>query len=291
MTNPIRPQSNQPKPSQSKPSQSKPSNWLLEYRHKVTSQFGEDGILRRIFATLPNLNYWCVEFGAGDGQHLSNTYSLIQHLDWFSVQIEANSESYQKLLERYKNNDRVICLNQMVDFEGDSSLEQILSKVGLPEEFDFLSIDVDGNDYHIWDSLKRFRPKVLCIEFNPTIPHYVSYIQPRDFNVYQGSSLAAMVVLGKQKGYELIASTECNGIFVDQQYFPLFEIQDNSIWKMNQNFELWTHVFQLYDGTIVVGGNDTLIWHNIKLDLRAIQELVQVLPVEERVYPQRISKP
>jgi hypothetical protein len=51
----------------------------------------------------------------------------------------------------------------------------------------------------------------------------------------------------------LIASTEWNGIFVDSKYFPLFGIADNSIWQMNQNYQFWTHVFQLYDGTVIVG--------------------------------------
>jgi len=83
---------------------SKPSNWLLQHRHSVTSQLGEDGILQKIFEILPDTDQWCVEFGAGDGMTLSNTYNLINNLGWSSVQIEANPRSYQILADRYKNN-------------------------------------------------------------------------------------------------------------------------------------------------------------------------------------------
>lgn len=268
---------------------SKPNDWLLQYRKSVTSQLGEDGILEKVFEILPAQNHWCVEFGAGDGATLSNTYNLINHQNWSSVQIEANPRSYERLASRYADKPNVTCLNQIVGFEGENTLDKILQTTPIPTDFDFLSIDIDGNDYYIWESLNVYRPKVVVIEFNPSIPHYVFFVQAKDTEVYQGSSLLALQELGKQKGYELIASTEWNGVFVDSQYFPLFEIQDNSIWKMNQNYQFWTYVFQLYDGTIVVGGNNKLIWHGVEVDFAEIQDLIQVLPSEKMGYPGRLS--
>jgi hypothetical protein len=272
----------------SKISTSRPSDWLLQHRRKITSQLGEDGILEKVFEIIPDLNHWCVEFGAGDGQTLSNTYHLINQQGWSSVQIEANSLLYEALASRYSDRDEVICLNRVISFTGDNTLDQVLQMTPIPLNFDFLSIDIDGNDYHVWDSLKLYRPKLIVIEFNPTIPHYVSYVQPKEVEVYQGSSLCALQQLGQEKGYELIASTEWNGFFVDSKYFPLFEIQDNSIWQMNQNYQFWTFVFQLYDGTVVVGGCNKLLWHNVEVDLEAIQEMIQVLPPEERWYPGQV---
>lgn len=270
---------------------SKPNDWLLQHRNSVNSQYGEDGILEKIFEIIPDGDRWCVEFGAGNGQRLSNTHHLINNKQWSSVQIEAGRKPFNLLASRYADRPQVICLNKIVSFEGENALDNILQSTPIPQNFDLLSIDIDGNDYHIWDSLQVYRPKVVLIEFNPTIPHYISYIQPRDMNVCHGSSLAALQRLGKQKGYELVASTQLNGIFVDAKYFPLFEIQDNSIWQMNRHYEFWTYVFQLYDGTIVVGGNNQMLWHEVEVDFAEIQEMIQVLPPEERVFPpQRKSK-
>ncbi len=266
----------------------KPSDWLLGYRRNVTSQLGEDGIIEKIFGLLPSQEKrWCVEFGAGDGYYLSNTYNLIVNCGWHSIQIEASLDRFFALVRLHSGNDRVICLNQLITFEGSNSLDSVLSRTPIPKDFDLLSIDIDGNDYYIWESLEEYRPKVLIVEFNPTIPHYVNFVQSRDMNINQGCSLLALVELGKQKGYELICSTEWNGIFVDKRYFPLFEISDNSIWKMNQNYHFWTYVFQGFDGRICIGGMNQLLWHGISVDLKAIEERIQILPPEQRVYRDR----
>ncbi len=54
------------------------SRWLNEYASDVYSQTGEDGVLANALEILPSSNQWCVEFGAWDGKHLSNTYSLVE---------------------------------------------------------------------------------------------------------------------------------------------------------------------------------------------------------------------
>jgi hypothetical protein len=49
---------------------------LLKYGTNVTSQSGEDGILREVFARIGLKSRWCVEFGAWDGKKFSNTFDL-----------------------------------------------------------------------------------------------------------------------------------------------------------------------------------------------------------------------
>ncbi|MEN9230551.1 MAG: hypothetical protein Q6L68_06555 [Thermostichus sp. DG02_5_bins_236] len=264
------------------------SDWLLGHRKQITSQLGEDGILEKIFEIIPEGNRWCVEFGAGDGKLFSNTYNLIVNYNWSSVQVEANPDRFSVLSNRYSEREDVYCLNRIISFEGEGMLDDVLSSTPVPEDFDLLSIDIDGNDYHVWSSLERYHPKVLVIEFNPTIPHYVIFVQKRDFNVNHGCSLAALVELGKAKGYELICSTQWNGIFVDKKYYSEFNISDNSIWKMNRNYQFWTYIFQAYDGTIFLGGMNKLLWHDIPIDLELLQEMIQVLSPEERVFPDHL---
>lgn len=264
------------------------SDWLLSHRKSITSQLGEDGILEKIFEIIPEGNKWCVEFGAGDGKLLSNTYNLIVNHNWSSVQIEANPDRFAVLSSRYSEREDVYCLNKVISFEGEGKLDDVLCNTPIPEDFDLLSIDIDGNDFHIWSSLEKYRPKVLVIEFNPTIPHYVNFVQKKDISVNHGCSLAALVELGKEKEYELICSTQWNGIFVDKKYYPRFNISDNSIWKMNHNYQFWTYVFQAYDGTLFLGGMNKLLWHNISVDLKMMEEMIQVLSPEERVFPDHL---
>lgn len=60
----------------------------------------------------------------------------------------------------------------------------------------------------IWESLEDYYPKVVVIEHNPTIPNNIIYIQEKDVSIQRGSSLRALVELGKSKGYELVATTK-----------------------------------------------------------------------------------
>ena len=263
----------------------KKGDWLLEYKKDTTSQHGEDGIIEKIFEVIGANNKWCVELGALNGTHDSNVWSLIKNNNWGGVLIEADPTYFEKLREVYRDNKSVICINSFVLFEGDNSLDSILAKTPIPHSFDYFSLDIDGNDYHIWDSLTNHRPRVIIVEFNPSIPNDVIFIQPRDPEVFQGSSLRALVELGKRKGYELVAANETNAFFVLEKLFPKFGIVDNSIDALHTDHQYETKLFQLYDGTLMISGNDKLIWHKKKIN----QEALQVLPPYQRFYPAKIS--
>lgn len=258
---------------------------LSDYRKNVTSQFGEDGIIERIFELVGERSRWSVELGALNGTHDSNTWTLIKQKGWSGVLIEADPTYFEKLKAEYAGVPRAHSVNEFVSFEGGHSLDEIFAQTPMPKEFDLLSLDVDGNDYHLWESLKEYRPRVVVIEFNPSIPDDISFVQPRDMSVYQGSSLRATVELGKRKGYELVAVVVGNAFFVSKELFPKFGIADNSIAALHTDHSLETQVFQLYDGTLVLAGNTELMSHRIPID----QERIQPLPKRKRKYPARIS--
>jgi hypothetical protein len=71
--------------------------WLLDYASDVTSETGEDGILRKALELLPEKNQWCIEFGAWDGKHLSNTYNLIATRGYRGVLIEPRRARFREL--------------------------------------------------------------------------------------------------------------------------------------------------------------------------------------------------
>ena len=93
----------------------------------------------------------------------------------------------------------------------------------------------------VLDPVWRQRPYAS----NSTIPfpNEVSFVQPADPKISQGSSLLALVELGKEKGYELVCVEGVNAFFVKSQYFPLFEIADNSVAVLRRDLSAVTHLF------------------------------------------------
>jgi hypothetical protein len=258
---------------------------LLSFKKDVTSQFGEDGVLEKVFEVLGIKKGQCVEFGAWDGKQYSNTYNLIANRQWGGVLIEGSKERFSQLKETYRGRNDVKTLNCLVGFEPPDSLDDILAKTALPIDFELLSIDIDGNDYHIFSSVNKYHPKVVVVEFNYSIPNHIGFIQERNMAVYQGSSLNALCKLASTKGYELVCATDTNGIFVDRKYFPLFGITDNSIDALHKEVRYHTYLLQLFDGTLLVAGVTRMLWHGVTIE----SSRMQVLPPELRKYPDRIK--
>lgn len=254
------------------------SIYLQELRRDVTSQCGEDGLIEKICDILGVRDKWCVEFGAWDGKLYSNSWALINNHGWSAVLIEADEQKYAELVENYVANERVLTVNALVDFKaGESSLDATLGRTPIPADFEFLCIDVDGCDWQIWDSLSNYRPRLVEIEFNPTIPNHVHFVQDADMSVNHGSSLRAMIALAEKKGYELVATTPWNAFFVTREEFSKFNIEDNSIDSMHSPAELESSLFQLYDGTLVLTGCTRLLWHNVPIAFEDVQVLPRAL--------------
>ena len=257
------------------------STYLSQFSANVTSADGEDGIIARIFELMPPSNRHCLEVGAHDGHDGSNTWSLINRQGWRSLQIEADPYRFSSLSQRYVDNPQVNCLNQRIALTGENCMDQIVARAGLAPDMDLLSLDVDGLDWHIWNSMETTRPRVLLVEFNHTAPNDVVFIQDPDANVNQGASLRAFIELGRKKGYELIATTLANAFFVVAEEFPRFGIADNGIDAMYYNEAYWTHIFQGFDGTLFLAGFQKLIWKNM---LPFSGEDIQPLPRSLRKY-------
>lgn len=260
--------------------------WLLEHRSNVYSQFGEDGILAKILELLPETDQWCVEFGAWDGRHMSNTCRLTESCNYSSVLIEGSAERADVLKAHYQGNSRVYPINAFVGYSPQDNLDTILAATPIPKNFDVLSIDIDGNDYHVWNATQTYEPKVVVIEFNPTVPTEVNFVQVPSPNVSQGCGLMPLVTLGKQKGYELVCVTLCNAIFVRAEYFSRFGITDNRPETLRTDLSAVTWIFSGFDGRVILHGSQKLPWHN--LDIRASQ--VQQMPPFFRHYPHSFGR-
>lgn len=219
---------------------------------------------------------------------MSNTLNLILHKGYSGVLIEGNAKLFAKLERNFAGKANVIPIKRYVGFTSQDGLDSILLGTPIPNDFDLLSIDIDGNDYHVWDAIVKYRPKVVIIEFNPTIPSHVDFIQPRDMKVSQGNSILSLTKLAKQKGYELIATTKLNAIYVDSKYFSLFDISDNSIETLRVDNKKITYVFHGYDGTIFIDGYGYLNWHEMPYNVRKMQQLPRFLRGPRTSWPKRV---
>lgn len=251
-------------------------SWLPRELTNVYSQFGEDTVIEQIFRLLPpptesdNARY-CVEFGAWNGLHLSNTANLILNYGWEGLLVEADSKRFKELQYNFRDK-QVKCLNEYIEFEGRNSLDQVLEKSKVPLDFDLLSIDIDGSDYWILDSIVEYQPKVIVMEFNPTIPNSVSFINPRDMKIKQGSSLKAINELAHKKGYAAVATTLCNVFLVDFKYMKNFQdeiLPLDSIHEPTLTSEFWIG----YDGTLFFDKEINFLWHGIVTDPAELQPI------------------
>jgi hypothetical protein len=220
---------------------------LKDYHKVITAQCGEDGIIKEIFARIGIKNKWCVEFGAGDGISLSNTWTLWHDNSWRSVLIECDKTKYGKLLSSIASFEHVIALCEFVTVKGKTSLDLLLAKWNVPTDLDLLSIDIDGNDYYVFEALKKYFPRVIVIEYNATIPWYMNIVQKEGESL--GASALAMNNLAVQKGYRLVTCTAANCIFVKGSEFEKLRIKEPQLSDVVPTEPL-THVITSFDGKV-----------------------------------------
>jgi len=192
---------------------------LSDFGSNVFSQFGEDGIIAKIFSILGTTSRICVEFGAWDGFHLSNAANLWAKQGWKGVLIEADPERFQQLLTNTREHG-CLCIQAKVGISGEDTLDRILQREGFKGEIDLLSIDIDSDDYYVFQSLASPGPRVIVCEYNPTIPPDLELIPEQ--GGYFGCSALSLVKVAETKGYKLVAVTDSNCFFVREADFVKF---------------------------------------------------------------------
>lgn len=139
--------------------------WLHHVAFNTYSQTGEDGVLQAIFAVIGQGKQWCFECGASDGLFFSNTRRLLDQ-GWRGLLIDADAESFARLQTNSAAfGDRVSCIFAKINDE--NRLESFLEQAGAPTDLDLAVIDVDGQDYYLLNSLLRYQPRVVLVEYDP----------------------------------------------------------------------------------------------------------------------------
>jgi hypothetical protein len=192
---------------------------------KGYSQNGEEEILADIIDRIGIQNGFFVEVGAMDGITGSNTRALAEK-GWSGLMIEGNQVHIPKLIENTQIFSNIKTLYCKVSCEQDSNLDFIFQKMNIPKDFDFLSIDIDGNDYWVWKHTTCL-PKIVVIEYNCHYSENVSIPYDPNFcwkgDSFYGASAKALVNLAEQKGYSLIYDiADSNLFFFKKEYTYLF---------------------------------------------------------------------
>lgn len=201
---------------------------LKDCGFRVFSQFEEDGKLLYIFSLLGMKEKTFIEIGSDDGVN-SNSANLYFNFDWQGLFIDGNKKSLERGRRFYSKYPHPWYsapqfLHAMVKRE---NINELIKTAGYEGEIGFLSIDIDGNDYWIWDALEVVQPQVVMIEShvifgyeNRVVPYDPDYVYPGKHPAYHGASPLAMKKLGQKKGYRLVGANEMgfNLIFIKNEY-------------------------------------------------------------------------
>jgi hypothetical protein len=191
---------------------------------RVFSQFEEDGKLLFVFSVLGMSNKTFVEIGSDDGVN-SNSANLYFNFGWHGLFIDGNRRSIKrgvKFFSKYPHpwyyRPKFIC-----DRVTRENVNDLIEGAGYIGEIGLLSIDIDGNDYWVWDAITVIDPQVVIIEThnefgmnNIVVPYDPDYFYPGKHPVYHGASPVAMNRLASKKGYRLVGANDLgfNFIFV-----------------------------------------------------------------------------
>lgn len=202
-----------------------PSDDLNAHEFRVFSQNGEDGVIQFLLSRIDVGNRRFVEFGVGDYTE-ANTRFLALHDHWSGLVIEGDSKDVARLKRdptfwRYD-------ITVVSAFVSKENINRLLADNGMTGEIGLLSIDVDGNDYWIFDAISVVRPAIVIIEYNHrfgpdaavTVPYDPEFRRDRAHHshIYYGASLAAMCLVARRKGYAFVGceSFGVNAFFVRQ---------------------------------------------------------------------------
>ncbi|MES2107451.1 MAG: hypothetical protein V4577_01805 [Bacteroidota bacterium] len=233
----------------------------------ITSQFGEDGVIQEIFNRIGTTNKFCIEFGAWDAQHFSNTWNLWYNDGWKALLIEGDEKRFRDLIQNTHAHANVTPLNLFVTPSGETSLDGIVTRLSLPKTPDLLSIDIDGDDYYILEGLTSLAPRVIIIEYNPTIPPDIELVQQP--GEYFGASARAILSLAHRKGYRLVHLTDTNIFLATAKDFEKLGIPEPHLAEVFVTTHL-TSIVSAYDGrTLMLGKNPYAQFTPVKKKIRA----------------------
>ncbi len=198
-------------------------NDLRSSEFRVFSQTGEDGIIQFLISRVPIENDIFIEFGVEDYAE-SNTRFLLMNDNWRGLVIDgsmANVEKIKKSSYFWRRELTAVC-----GFINKDNINDLIRSGGIAGDIGLLSVDIDGNDYWVWESINVVSPRIVVCEYNGlfgpreavSIPYSESFVRTEAHysRLYFGTSLKALCVLAEKKGYAFVGcdSGGVNAFFV-----------------------------------------------------------------------------
>jgi len=196
---------------------------------RTFSQWGEDGILQHLLRHVAVSKKIFVEFGV-ENYTESNTRFLLLNNNWSGLVIDGSSKNidFIKSDEIYWRHN----LKAEHAFVTRETINDLIRRNGISGEIGLLSIDIDGNDYWVWEAIDVVLPSVVVLEYNArfgpqkavTVPYDAGFVRSSAHHstIYYGASLAALCLLSKRKGYSFVGCNTAgnNAFFVRSELRP-----------------------------------------------------------------------
>jgi hypothetical protein len=185
---------------------------LTSIEFRVFSQFGDDGILQYLTRRL-DLPHTFVEVGVEDYTEAC-TRLLVLKDNWRGMIVDSSVDNMRSVRESdlYWRHD----VTAVSAFVSTDNIDSLLAEGGFVGEVGVFVLDIDGNDYWVWERLSAIQPVVAVVEYNSVlgpdrpvaVPYDPDFVRTRAHhsNLYWGSSIAALTHLAKRRGYQLVGS-------------------------------------------------------------------------------------
>jgi hypothetical protein len=190
---------------------------------RAFSQWGEDGIVQYLVARVPIERRAFVEFGV-ENYTESNTRFLLTNDQWHGLVMDGSAENVD-----YIRRDPIYWaanLKAECAFVTKDNVNELFARNGMTGDIGLLSVDIDGNDYWVWQAIDVVSPRIVICEYNSqfgptaevTTPYDAAFVRETAHfsKIYYGASIAALSSLATRKGYSLVASNAAgnNAFFV-----------------------------------------------------------------------------
>jgi hypothetical protein len=194
---------------------------LRQFEFKVYSQWGEDGIIERLLQSVEVPNKVFVEFGVEDYTE-ANTLFLLKHRNWKGLVIDGSPRNIEairagRVLWKYD-------LYAECSFITRENINELISRSGIAGDIGLLSVDIDGNDYWVWEAIECISPRIVISEYNSvfgpsatvSVPYRADFIRTamHPSKLYYGASIGALTHLARTRGYSLVGGNSAgNNVF------------------------------------------------------------------------------
>jgi len=176
----------------------------------------EERLTRHYLDSMPALTRYCVDIAAQDGVAGSQTLNLFKN-GWTGLAVEYDAKMFAILSSTYAVFENVSLIRTRVV---PANVVSILHAALCPRNFGLLSLDIDSYDHFILEQiLGAFRPSLICVEINETIPPPIAFTVTYDpdhhwdGNHFQGQSIAKCYELCVRYSYDIV-ELHYNNLFI-----------------------------------------------------------------------------